>query len=761
MKLYKIITASCLVLSQAAFAHGPVAVPLIGAPLPPVPGLTDGNDPIVVNPDMAIALGKALFWDMNIGSDGMACASCHFHAGADNRVKNQINPGTLSPHPDGQTFETLPFGDGGPNYTLHKDDFPLFQFLNPLDKQSAILTSSNDMITSGGTFSGTFTGVSSFTGMDDDCNRSADPVFNVNGVGTRRVEPRNAPTVINSVFNHRNFWDGRANNIFNGSSNWGDRDKSAGVWVQVNRRKVKKQALHLENSSLASQAVATAMSQLEMTCSNRSIADIGRKVLMREPLQHQKVHTNDSVFGPLSLNKPLNSNGELQAGLSTTYKNMIRASFARKYWGYTRRGKFGAPASGGVAYNQMEINFPMFFGLAIQMYESTLVSDQAPIDTTTRDTEYYYPNDLNESELRGFHLFRASHCNACHAGPTLTSAAITTNSAIVTPTPGKFYGPNHSLRAFGPNAMGKVGTDGAEDIGIKPEGNVVTRSATDPLHETIHYSRLSDFGFFNTTVADSSDDPGLGGVDDDGRPLSFSAQYVQYLLGNYQNVMDSPVFNVYACQFESAMSWAISFSFGNQFNIPDGIELDGSRPGESGLRNTNCKNPLYAYIPEIDSALTASQDPADTKMLLGVHGSFKAPTLRNIELTGPYMHNGSMSTLEQVIEFYARAGNTIDSNAHEFMTLTSINDGENDEQDRADLVAFLKTLTDERVRYEQAPFDHPELVIPNGHEGDHLFANAGNSLEASLAKQEFITIPAVGVNGRPTPLQPFDTFLDQ
>jgi cytochrome c peroxidase len=37
----------------------------------------------------AIRLGKAWFWDMQVGSDGLtACASCHFHAGADNRVKN-------------------------------------------------------------------------------------------------------------------------------------------------------------------------------------------------------------------------------------------------------------------------------------------------------------------------------------------------------------------------------------------------------------------------------------------------------------------------------------------------------------------------------------------------------------------------------------------------------------------------------------------------------------------------------------------------
>ena len=51
---------------------------------------------------MARALGKALFWDMQVGSDGVqACASCHFRAGADPRSKNQVSPGLKHmPEPD-------------------------------------------------------------------------------------------------------------------------------------------------------------------------------------------------------------------------------------------------------------------------------------------------------------------------------------------------------------------------------------------------------------------------------------------------------------------------------------------------------------------------------------------------------------------------------------------------------------------------------------------------------------------------------------
>ena len=58
--------------------------------------------------------------------------------------------------------------------------------------------------------------------------------------------------------------------------------------------------LQLENGSLASQAVAPVVSNLEMSCSGRTFADVGRKLLLTLPLSRQGVDPADSVLGPLA-----------------------------------------------------------------------------------------------------------------------------------------------------------------------------------------------------------------------------------------------------------------------------------------------------------------------------------------------------------------------------------------------------------------------------------------------------------------------------
>ncbi|AFT77414.1 Di-heme cytochrome c peroxidase [Alteromonas macleodii str. 'Black Sea 11'] len=74
-------------------------------------------------------------------------------------------------------------------------------------------------------------------------------------------------------------------------------------------------------------------------------------------------------------------------------------------------------------------------------------------------------------------------------------------------------------------------------------------------------------------------------------------------------------------------------------------------------------------------------------------GKFRAPTLRNIALTAPYMHDGSIATLDEVIEFYARGGNVAESpNPYRSPFIKSFAISEDE---KAALVAFLQSLTDE------------------------------------------------------------------
>src|SRR5688572_13266907 len=69
-------------------------------------------------------------------------------------------------------------------------------------------------------------------------------------------------------------------------------------------------------------------------------------------------------------------------------------------------------------------------------------------------------------------------------------------------------------------------------------------------------------------------------------------------------------------------------------------------------------------------------------------------------------------------------------------------------------VAFLESLTDERVLYRRAPFDHPQLFVPNGHPGDS--SAVADTNDDGLADDRMVTIPAVGAEGGP----PLPGFLE-
>jgi cytochrome c peroxidase len=119
---------------------------------------------------------------------------------------------------------------------------------------------------------------------------------------------------------------------------------------------------------------------------------------------------------------------------------------------------------------------------------------------------------------------------------------------------------------------------------------------------------------------------------------------------------------------------------------------------EPDFHNTGLYNVpgTFAYPPPNLGIFEFTKDPKDV-------GKFKAPTLRNIALTAPYMHDGSLATLAEVLDHYAAGGRTIQSGAragvgHDNPNKDPLIGGfKMSGQDRNDLTEFLKSLTDDEV----------------------------------------------------------------
>src|SRR3954471_13821713 len=416
---------------------GPTLAALDTAPVPAPPDETA----YIKDKSSAVRLGKALFWDMQAGSDGRtACATCHYNAGADNRSRNQINPRGGS-----FTFK-------GANAQLTADDFPFHKLSDPNDKASAVLSDTSNVSGSQGVMPSLFDGVTPGEPADDQTFATSDPAFNVNGTPVRRTTGRNTPSVINAVFNFRNFWDGRAQNDFNGVDPFGDRDTGARVAkVDPATGGVDKVQVDIANSSLASQAVGPPGNPVEMSSAGRSLSDIGHKLLALRPLRTQIVSPKDSVLGP-----DVDPTGR---GIKTSYADLIKAAFQPDWWNSDQ--SLAGPKSRD--YSLMEFNFPLFWGLAIQSYEATLVSDQTPADKFFRGDA----SALSPAAARGLNVFETTgKCTECHNGPVLTEA---TTVNIADPEEG-------------PVELDKAG-------------------------------QWTDTGFLNIGVRPTKDDPGIGGVD--------------------------------------------------------------------------------------------------------------------------------------------------------------------------------------------------------------------------------------------------------
>jgi cytochrome c peroxidase len=131
------------------------------------------------------------------------------------------------------------------------------------------------------------------------------------------------------------------------------------------------------------------------------------------------------------------------------------------------------------------------------------------------------------------------------------------------------------------------------------------------------------------------------------------------------------------------------------FNFAQGTAHDGTVFDEAEFHNNGLYNigGTGAYPPGNQGLWELTQEQKDI-------GRFRPPTLRNIELTAPYMHDGSVATLEEVLDIYARGGRLItegpfagDGAKNPFKS-ELINGFVLTEQEKQDVVNFLKSLTD-------------------------------------------------------------------
>lgn len=682
----------------------------------------------VTDMEAARQLGKAFFHDMAIGSDGIqACVTCHFKAGADTRSKNQMNPDLLrvknARNGDVEGYWKAPddsdkwFEIGGPNYQLKRSDFP---FVKDVGSGDNVVTSngtvspasgnSNDVASSQGIVFHWFDGVDRGA-LVDRGTAISDDIFNVNDANTRRVEPRNTPTTINAVFNFTNFWDGRANNSFNGENPFGQQDQRARIFKSQGQSVVV-ETVKMENASLASQAVGPPLSHFEMSFGNggenfRIMPLIARKVFSRYVLASQYVHPEDSLLGSLTDGK---------GKIHVTYEELIKRAFKSMYWDsetcismpnpelYRAKGNQFAVSHGRVesyeppcdpdAFTVSEANFAFFYGVSVMLYEATLVSDDSPFDQWMRGER---TRKFGDKELKGLNVFvNKGKCINCHGGPEMTNASVR-------------------------NAQ---------------NGNNVV----EPMVMGDGTAAFYDNGFYNIGVTPTTDDLGRGENDPFGPlPLAFSRQFAFEMLDIAEipfPIIGSPVRNLH-CD-------------------PNNRDFDRDPSTcDSGLLGFT--DPQHGFFEVcVDVNRDSKCGPGDTLRLkrVAVDGAFKTPGLRNIAETAPYFHNGGVATLAEVVEFYDRGGNFCNTNMDDLDPDIEFRHGLQllPEEEEA-LVAFLISLTDERVVKRSAPFDHPEFALPVGHDGSD-YEVYGDGL--GVAKETPITIAAVGRKGG----EPLADFLD-
>lgn len=193
-------------------------------------------------------------------------------------------------------------------------------------------------------------------------------------------------------------------------------------------------------------------------------------------------------------------------------------------------------------------------------------------------------------------------------------------------------------------------------------------------------------------------------------PQAFPSENNAYTIGNAAKALAT-----FERTIVSASSPYDRFHYGDQSAISESAKrgeilffLDGGPScfqchsgfnfSDSAFHNTGLYNlaGLFSYPPSNPGLYGYTKRPADV-------GKFRTPGLRNIALTAPYMHDGSIATLEDVLDHYAAGGRTVTASplagvGHDNPLKDKLIHGfRMTPRNRADLVAFLNSLTDDAL----------------------------------------------------------------
>jgi cytochrome c peroxidase len=186
---------------------------------------------------------------------------------------------------------------------------------------------------------------------------------------------------------------------------------------------------------------------------------------------------------------------------------------------------------------------------------------------------------------------------------------------------------------------------------------------------------------------------------------NITADRVTRAIGAFVNAMGS-----YSSPFDIEASKTVSGQFGSAAYNSDFAGFSAAENRGKAIYMQSCASchssnfgrpTTLASNNGLDDAFVADLGVGGVTGVQADKGKFKVPTLRNIGISAPYMHDGRFTTLEQVVEHYSTGVKNHPNLGSELRFLPSSSGFNFTAGEKQDLIAFLNTLTDEQFRTDK------------------------------------------------------------